>query len=78
VSRRPIEAIEHHSVFEAGLLQVAFKCLAIASLDLIGQQQRQERGVIGLLSARQRQARGQGRHHVAELQPLEQVQAGLY
>jgi len=43
VWRGPIEAVDHHSVFEAGLLQVAFKCLAIASLDLIGQQQRQER-----------------------------------
>jgi hypothetical protein len=36
--RTPIESIEHHAVLEAGLLHVAFECLVIAALDLVGQQ----------------------------------------
>jgi hypothetical protein len=52
----PIEAVEYDAILEAGLLQVTFESLVIATLDLIGQQQRQERGVIELLRTRQRQA----------------------
>ena len=49
--RGPIEAIEHHAVLEAGLLEVTFERLVIAPLDLVGQEQRQKRSVIKLLSA---------------------------
>jgi hypothetical protein len=35
--RTPVEAVEHHAVFEAGLDQMAFERLVVAPLDLIGQ-----------------------------------------
>ena len=54
--RTPIEAVEHDAVLEASLLQVAFERLVVAPLDLVGQQQRQERGVIQLLGASERVA----------------------
>ena len=57
--RGPIEAVQRDAVLEASLQQVAFEGLVVAALDLVGQQQRQERRVIELLGARQRQPLGQ-------------------
>ena len=42
--RTPIKAVEHDAICEAGLLQMAFERLVVAPLDLVGEQQRQERG----------------------------------
>jgi hypothetical protein len=52
---------------------MAFERLVVTSLDLIGEQQRQERGVIQLLSTSQRQPLRQRRHQLPELQALEQA-----
>ena len=49
-----------------------FEGLVITALDLIGEQQRQERGVVQLLRACQRQSLGERGHQLPELQPLEQ------
>jgi hypothetical protein len=52
--RTPIELLQRHLVFEAGLTQTPFEAELIAPLDLVGEQQRKERHVIQLLCARQR------------------------
>jgi hypothetical protein len=50
--RGPVEALQRDAVLETCLHQVAFEGLLVAALDLIGQQQREERDVVELLCAR--------------------------
>jgi hypothetical protein len=51
---------------------MTFERLLLATLDLVGQQQRQERGVIESLCSRQCQSVRQRRNELAQLQMLEQ------
>jgi hypothetical protein len=71
--RAPVKAVEHDAVFKASVLQVAFECLVVTPLDIIGQQQRQERRVIELLGTCQHQALRQRWHQLTELQAFEQT-----
>src|SRR5712692_4620923 len=57
--RGPVEAVQRHAVLEASLDVATFEGLVIAALDLVSQQQGQERDVVQLLSAGQRQPLGQ-------------------
>ena len=67
------KSVQGNALLEAGLQQVAFEGLLVAPLDLVGQQQGQECGVVELLGACQRQPLGQGGHELAQLQALEQT-----
>jgi hypothetical protein len=50
----------------------------VSTLDLVGQEQRQEGGGVELLGPRELEPRGQGRQRLAELEPLEQAgQSGI-
>jgi len=71
--RGPVEAVEGDAVLEAGLVQVPFQGLLVPPLHLVGQQQRQERGVIQLLRACQRQPLRRRGHQRAKLQAFEQA-----
>ena len=51
---RPIKVVQGDALLETGLQQVALQGLLLAALDLIGQQQGQELGVIQLLGSGQR------------------------
>jgi hypothetical protein len=68
---RPIKVVQGHTLLETGLKQVALQGLLLAPLDLVGQQQGQELGVIQLLGSRQRQSFRQGGDELAKLQALE-------
>ena len=65
--RTPIEAVKHHAIFEASLLEVAFERLVVTPLDLVGQEQRQERGVVELLGAGEYESLRQRRCQLAKL-----------
>jgi hypothetical protein len=47
---RPIKVVQGDALLETGLEQVALQGLLLAPLDLVGQQQGQELGVIQLLA----------------------------
>jgi hypothetical protein len=71
--RAPIEVIQCDAFLEASLDEMLFEGLLLTSLDLVGEQQRQERGVVEVLRARQRESLRQRRHQPPQLQPLEQT-----
>src|ERR1700680_1944426 len=76
---RPIKVVQGDALFETGLEQVALQGLLFAPLDLIGQQQGQELGVVQLLRSGQRQSFGQGGDELTQLQTLEQThQIGIH
>ena len=52
---------------------MAFEGLLVAALDLVGQQQGEERGVVEVLGAGQRQPLGQGGHQRTQLEAFEQA-----
>src|SRR5437867_2172085 len=54
--RAPVEVIQRDALLEAGLDEMLFEGLLLTSLDLVGEQQRQERGVVEVLRARQRES----------------------
>src|SRR6266852_8580005 len=68
---RPIKVVQGHALLETGLEQVTLQGLLLAPLDLVGQQQGQELGVVQLLGSGQRQSLGQGGDELAKLQALE-------
>jgi len=70
--RAPIDGIQVDTVLEAGLDEMPFEGLVIAALDLVRQQQGQERHIVQVLSTRQRQAFGQRRHQWPKFEPFEQ------
>ncbi|MBE0610866.1 MAG: hypothetical protein IH609_15910 [Dehalococcoidia bacterium] len=51
--RRPVEVIEADPFVEAGLEQSSFELLGIPALDLVGEDGREEGGIIELLGTRQ-------------------------
>src|SRR5439155_17455410 len=69
----PVEADEGNAVLEASALQAPFERDAVAALDLVGEQEGQEGGVVELLGAGQRQPLGQRRREGAQLEPLEEL-----
>jgi hypothetical protein len=68
---RPIKVVQGHALLETGLQQVALQGLLLAPLDLVGQQQGQEVGVLQLLGSGQRQSLGQRRYELTQLQAFE-------
>ena len=74
----PVEAVQRHAVLETGLQQVAFERLLVTALDLVGQQQREERRVIQVLRACQRESFRQRRQQRTQLEAFEQAdQVGI-
>jgi hypothetical protein len=71
--RAPIEGIERDALFKAGQIQVTFERLLLAALDFVSQKEGQERGIIEVLGARQRQALRQRRYELTQLQAFEQT-----
>ena len=71
--RCPIETIQRHAILEAGLQQMPFECLLVAALDLVSEQKGEERHVIQLLGARERQPLRQGGQQRTELEAFEQA-----
>ena len=72
--RAPIERVQRDTLLKAGLIEMPFKGLLLAALDLVGEQQRQKGGVIELLGARQRESLGQRGYELTQLQAFEQTQ----
>jgi len=70
--RRPVEVLEGDALLEAGSQQAAFELQGIAALDLIGEDEGKEGGVVELLGTSQRPAVGECRDRLAELETLEQ------
>jgi len=69
---RPVEVIERDPFFEAGGEEPPFELLGITALDLVSEDEREEGGVIELLSTCEGQAIGQGGDSLAKLEPFKE------
>jgi hypothetical protein len=77
--RRPVELLQRRPFLKAGVGEAALERLLVAALHLVGEQQRQEGGVVELLRPRPRQPLRQRRCQRPQLEPLVQPhQIGIH
>lgn len=71
-SGRPVEVVEGDAFFEAGLEKPPFELLGIATLDFVGEDEREKGGVVELLGTCEGEAVGQSRDSLAKLEAFEE------
>ena len=68
----PVEVSEGNAFFEARLEESSFELLSIAALDLVGEDEGEEGGVVELLGTRAGKAVGQRGDGLSQLEALEE------